>query len=615
MANVRPDCLESAYGRIETDQPRYQPLDTVRVRVWGRGQGDLDTRARVWACDPQQNLTAEFELELEDNYGEVRFPAGGALGVHYLYVQFPGETRNGGRWSRYLNFEVDCDTAVQTGDPDFDDLFPFTRDHMRLGRREYETPSGRFVGYISGDTWHFDGLWLRDWIYQAPAFRFWEREMTCGLDRFLERQREDGMIHDGIERSGRTWRVGLESDVEYILVLGVWSAWQATGDDEWLRAALPKLEQALAYIQSDPTHWDPAHGLIKRQHSCDTWDYDIDGATDKGEGRHVIATCDQSGYALAFHRMSLLYAHLGDETRAEAWGQRARAYRRQANALLWDGAKYQHHFHLDAIDHDGFDESQQLAMGNTWAVTRGLAAPDQARSIVDEYRRRHEQTGDVYPWWSLQPGYPDELGYWKDSFRQQGAYANGGLMPWVGGELCRGALQNGREEYGVQLLRQWADHLRRTGGAHVWYFPDGQPGFRTTNEVNYTGWGMGEWLNALVEGLAGIRDEGSLLSQVELSPRWAAAGVQNARVAARYAASKGYLSYGYTQGGDSIALNCTGSGRGVRFHLLLPPGWAVSEVTINGAPVAFEVALEDESPYVNFAGELDGVTRVVITRG
>ena len=97
---------------------------------------------------------------------------------------------------------------------------------MRLGRRQYETPQGRFVGYMSADTNHFDGIWLRDWIYGLPAYKFWELDMTCGLDRFLEAQTDNGMVPDGIERDGRTWRVGLESDVEYIITLAVWQTWR-----------------------------------------------------------------------------------------------------------------------------------------------------------------------------------------------------------------------------------------------------------------------------------------------------------------------------------------------------------------------------------------------------
>jgi len=476
-----PTALEGQYGRLEVERTNYIPLVTVRVKITGRAKGDKACRIRV--ADPLQRVYLEKDVELNANRGVIEFPATGTLGVHYIYLHFPGEKR----YSRYLNFRLDADTFVSA--EGLSGLFEGTRDSMQLGRRDYQTPRGRFVGYISADTWHFDGIWLRDWIYSLPAYKYWEREMLCGIDRFLEVQREDGQTPDGIERDGRTWRVGLESDVEYILALGVWDSWRVTGDDAWLKRAMPKLEQAMAYIRSDAKHWDPKNRLIKRQHSCDTWDYDIDGATDKGATRHVIATCDQSGYAMAFRGMSAMYAHLGDTVAAQRWAREAAEYAERANKLLWDGTKFLHHVHLDPIDHGNFDESKQLAMGNTWAITRGLADQRQAMSIVDEYRRRHRETGDKYPWWSLQPGYPDSLGYWKDPFRKQGGYANGGLMPWVGGELARAALQNGREAYGVELLRHYYAHVQKTGGAQVWYWPDGTPGFRTTNEVRYAGWG------------------------------------------------------------------------------------------------------------------------------
>ncbi len=184
---------------------------------------------------------------------------------------------------------------------------------------------GKMAGYISADTWHFDGIWLRHWIYGMPAYRYWERDMACGVDRFLEQQSETGMIPDGIERSGHTWRVGPESDVEYIATMAVWQTWMATGDEGWLGRALPRVERALAYIMSDPKHWDASHRLIKRQHSCDTWDYDIDGATDRGTGRHVVATCDQSGYYLAFQAVAAMYRGTGKTGQRSAVGERRRS--------------------------------------------------------------------------------------------------------------------------------------------------------------------------------------------------------------------------------------------------------------------------------------------------
>ncbi len=592
-----PTTAEGQYGRLETDRRVYRPLDAVHVKITGRTRGDASCTIRV--ADPQQKNYFEKIVTLKDNRGTVQFPASGQLGVHYIYLQWPGEKR----YSRYLNFRLDAETGIETGDRDFDAIYPFTRDAVGLGRRDYQTKRGRFVGYISADTWHFDGIWLRDWIYTLPAYKYWEREMQCGLDRFLEVQREDGQTPDGIERDGRTWRVGLESDVEYILTLGVWDTWRATGDDAWMQRALPRLEKALAYIRSDPKHWDPANRLIKRQHSCDTWDYDIDGATDKGTSRHVIATCDQSGYYLAFRAMSEMYRHLGQSDKSTQWAAEADGYRERAAKLLWDGTKFQHHVHLDTIDHGDFDESRQLAMGNTWAMTRGLASPGQSLRIIDEYRRRHKETGDKYPWWSLQPGYPDHLGYWKEPFRFQGGYANGGLMPWVGGELCRASFQNGREPYGVELMRQYAKHLRDTGGAQVWYWPDGTPGFRTTNEVNYAGWGMAQWVDALIEGLAGIRDTDSAMRRVEVSPRWAAAGITQARATARYAASEGYFSYIWSAEPNSISIEYSGSSDAVTFRVLLPRGFAPRAVTINGTDLKFDREDVGDSIYIRFQPE------------
>ena len=591
-AEQRRTNTEGHFGAIYTDKRAYRPLDLVKVEIRGRASGDRRCRIRV--ADPAQRVYFERDVDLTGNRGAVSFPASGPLGSHYVYLGWPGELR----YSRYLNFRLDAETGVETGDPDFDRLFPFTREAVLLGRRDYQTKQGRFVGYIAADTLRFDGIWLRDWIYSLPAYRHWEQQMLSGLDRFLETQNADGMIPDGIQRDGRTWRVGLESDVEYILVLGVWQSWQATGDDAWLRSVLPKLEKALAYIQSDSKHWDSTNQLVKRQHSCDTWDFDIDGAGSPGGRRHVIATCDQSGYYQAFQAMSLMCRGLGDETAAQSWAGRAREYRERARKLLWDGTKFLHHVHIDLIDHDGFDESKQLAMGNTWAVTRGLATREQSASIIDEYRRRHKETGDAYPWWSLQPGYPDDLNYWKDSFRRQGGYANGGLMPWVGGELCRGAFQNGRETYGVELLRQYAAHLRKTGGAQVWYWPDGTPGFRTHNEINYAGWGMAPWVQALLEGLGGISDLASTLRVVEVAPRWPATTVKRARVTVRYAASGGYFSYVWSRGARNITITFSGSGEKARVRVLMPFGVKPKAVVVDGKPGHFDIEHIAGSEYV-----------------
>lgn len=606
---VRSLATMGVFGRLSTDTHVYHPLDTVVVSVGGRDKGDQSCRIRV--CDPNQNCYFETDIILNNNCGETRFIAAAPLGIHYVYLIWPGEKKH----SRYVNIEVDAQTEIVSGDADFDQLYPFTHDVVRLGRRDYQMPNGRFVGYISPDTRHFDGIWLRDWIYGLPAYKFWEREMTCGLDRFMDEQTDDGMLPDGIERDGRTWRVLVESDVEYIAVLGVWQSWQASGDDAWMSATIPHLEKALNYIQSDPKRWDPKYRLVKRPHSCDTWDFDIDGAPKDGKGRFVIATCDQSGYYLAFRAMSQMCQHLGRQQDAEQWADKAEAYRRRAVELLWDGGKFLHHVHLDSIDHGAFDERNQLAMGNTWAMTRGLATHEQSQKIIDEYRRRHKATGDAYPWWSLQPGYPDELGYFGKDYCKQGGYANGGLMPWVGGELCHAAFLHGRERYGIELLHQYADHLRRTGGAYVWYWLNGEPGFRTTNEVSYGGWYMAPWIDALMDGLAGVNDADYLMQKISVSPRWAATNVEKVCVTNCYAASGACFSYlmQIDKANSTLALSYTGSGNTADFSVLLPEGWTPKSLTIEGQPIDFHLTQIDTSCYVVFQSSVTGVNKAVLT--
>ena len=606
---VRPEATMAAFGDLTTDQRSYRPLDLITLRITGRDRGDRRCRIRV--CDAQWCDYHEADIELSDNVGETSFYAAGALGVHWIYLYFPDSDRH----MRYANFVVDGETTVETGNPDYDTLYPITKEALQLSRRDFVTERGRFVGYISGDTWQIDGVWLRDWIYQLPAYQYWEREMTCGLDRFLEAQEPNGSVPDGIKRDGTTWRMAVESDVEYILVLGVYDTWKVTGDDVWLAQALPRLKKALGYIRDDEMRWDEAHQLVKRGHTCDTWDFELHGSAEFLGKRFVVATCDQSGYYLAYKAMAEMLHRIGENEQAEDYDKGAEAYRSRANALLWDGGKYLHHVHLTSIEHPGFDESRQLAMGNVWAVTRGLSDHAQAVSVIQEYQRRHEETGDAFPWWSLQPGYPDELGYYDEAYCQQGGYANGGLMPWVGGELCRACFENGMEQYGVELYRSYVEHLRRTGNrVHVWYWPDGQPGFRTPNEVPHTGWGMAEWLHALVEGLAGLKDVGGRMQTMEVAPRWAVTSETEIRAVVRYAASNSYFAYRMRVAATEkiVLLEYTGSGQTARFHVLLPEGWRPESVSMDGTSLEFSKEEIEQSQYANFSCPIEGLGRLEI---
>jgi len=662
-AQPRPEATLAAFGDLSTDRSLYHPLDRVTIRVTGRAKGD--DRCFIRVEDAALTPYFEAEVRLHNNEGSATFPAAGQLGVHWIYLRFPDteevsaatacvppvsgpnaqappphpsavplyyasnfgrpdvgpnrKTSGGSRgpdWHvRYANFVLDAETTVQTGEEAYDTLYDITKRRLSLNRRVFHFPSGSMAYYCSADTWATSAAWLRDWIYHLPAARFWERELTGGLKQFTEVQQRDGILPDIIRYDGTTYRMSVESDLEYIAVMGVWGIWRITGDAEWLAAQMPMLEKSLAYIQSDPIRWDAERQLVTRGHTCDTWDFEIGGEEHFVGGRKVIATCDQSGYYLAYEMMAEMLASLGDARKSQEYAEKAESYRERANALLWDGVKYLHHVHRTPIKHPGFDESQQLAAGNTWAMSRGLATPEQAQSIIDEYKRRHERTGDAFPWWSLQPGYPDELNYWPDMPHcAQGGYANGGLLPYVGAELCRSCFKFGRERYGLELLKQYTDHLKATENrVYVWYWPNGEPGMRTANEVPRAGWGMAEWLAALLEGLAGFTDEAPRMARVRLAPRWAVTDCREAYVSVRYEVNDSYFAYRMKIDRDrhTLALQCAGSGESAQFHLLLPQGWKAVRILADGAPIRFNLADMGQSHYVDFTGKIDFASVIV----
>jgi len=113
-------------------------------------------------------------------------------------------------------------------------------------------------------------------------------------------------------------------------------------------------------------------------------------------------------------------------------------------------------------------------------------------------------------------------------------------------------------------------------------------------------WGGGLCMAALVEGLAGVAEGDVAFRKARVSPRWPAAGVKNADVTIRYAASAGYVAYRYRHdpAARSIDLLVTGSGDAADVRVLLPAGAnrAVA-ATVNGQPVPAEAMRVGGSSY------------------
>jgi len=112
--------------------------------------------------------------------------------------------------------------------------------------------------------------WVRDHIHTMKAYKYWEKDMGSYIDFFIGRQSAKGMYYDywesyknqnvgqlfftncfdrqfyfvDVENQNFFFRMPMEADLEYLLVEGVYTNWQTSGDVEYLKKWLPALEKA-----------------------------------------------------------------------------------------------------------------------------------------------------------------------------------------------------------------------------------------------------------------------------------------------------------------------------------------------------------------------------------
>jgi hypothetical protein len=565
--------------------------------------------AELRLYDARARPTGVWRLQVHDGAAEAAVTPRGALGPRMAIVLIDG--RIAGASSAL--FTLDAHTGIRTGQPRFDELYPQVRAFMRQDVAEYMLDGAKVRGYRSPDN---DLLWLRDHTYQARAFRYFEPDMTSLIDAFRRAQRPDGSFPDYLARPEHgvvAGRAQVEADVEYLFVQAVYEAWQATGDDAWLRTNLVAMRRGLAYTMSDPLRWDAAHQLVKRPFTIDTWDFaygptTIDPTTGRPAPRHWIDDRtiwgifhgDNTGLAFALELLARIEAHLGDPAAAARHRAAAAGIMDRLNRLSWNGAFFTHQVHLTPFRAPGVDESRQLSLSNAYALNRSVLQPRQARAIVDEYFRRR-RVDSFAEWYSIDPPFPaGSFGLGGRPGEQPGEYVNGGIMPLVGGELARGAFGVGAERYGFDILARYHALISATNASYLWYYPDGRPGISGPETLPTDGWGASAMLGALIEGAAGVEDLDARYRVVRLSPRWSYTDdVRTARVVARYAASDGYVAYDWQRSATSLRLTFTGSGEQATVRLLLPEGiMSIARVTLDGQPHPYTIETVFGSRYV-----------------
>jgi hypothetical protein len=123
------------------------------------------------------------------------------------------------------------------------------------------------------------------------------------------------------------------------------------------------------------------------------------------------------------------------------------------------------------------------------------------------------------------------------------------------------------------------------------------------------GW-TGSVIQALFEGMAGIKDKGAAFSRTALTPRWESAHVHSAEITVRYPASRGYCSYKYSAEDHKLLLEFTGSAEGFEVEILQPLKRQIQSVKLDGRSIETKRRKIGASTYVILPSIQSGVHRI-----
>ena len=491
--------------------------------------------------------------------------------------------------------------------------------------------------------------WIRDQVHVMKAMKYLHPDMESFLEFFLINQTEEGLFYDYImpltygsagdrknifnkrywkvfpEDSIQMHRLPVEADVEYLVVEGVYAAWQSSGDTAFIKKWLPSLEKGMHYSMHDPLRWSEKFGLVKRGYTLDTWDFmllpapraeytrnggnvqkgifDIDEKTPMG-----IMHGDNSGMLAAGRQLSNMFKAVGDAEKSTQWDKQAGIFRDKTNALCWNGKYYAHFVEVDKQPpYLKMDQRNTLSLSNPYDINRGLPTEKMAESILKTYQQLKETNKDhsFAEWYGVYPPVEPHFADYKP-----GSYMNGGVNTIVAGELAKAAFQHGFESYGIDILQRIINLIKKhNGDLPVAYTPEGKVDAGIPDN-----WGQAAVYSALVEGLAGIIDKSSGFHEVEISPRWLAAGKTTADVTIAYGPSGNAVSYKYVfdEAKRKITLNTGGSFHNSNVRILLPAKFGKVDAAVNKSRHQLRIEKVNQSSYVVISG-IEGKDNVEIS--
>lgn len=482
----------------------------------------------------------------------------------------------------------------------------------------HTTMQDRRVIFVDGRQIMCSNNWVRDNCHQMKAYKHWEYDMKSFIDFVTEHQSEKGFFPEFLKMLDEPYlppdipdecridfkednyafmRLELEADVEYLTVESAVYIYQVTGDDAWIEKLLPKLEKAVNYCTSDEKRWDRKHGLMKRPFTIDTWDFPYhDGMARKIDDATPMSIMhgDNSGIYQAMCQLAWLNERLGKKEAAEAWRERAAALLKNINKYLWNGKFYIHQLHLN---HSGEDEleNERLSLSNAYDMNRGITTYEQNIKIINEYIKRGEKTGAFAEWLTLDPPY-EKFPAWQNEYVKKGSYVNGGVAPFVAGELAKAAFRNGMEKYAYGILTRIQKLYKENGFLQFTYNPHSLKG----EQNGPSGWGSAAVLSAIEEGLAGITDTDVQYRKMRFAPCWPVSDYDELRYITGYELGKVRIETRYSRFEEGLLYDLISPSSEIDCHIYLPEGKKLKYVTVNGEKIDAVNSFIGESSYADF---------------
>lgn len=480
--------------------------------------------------------------------------------------------------------------------------------------------------------------WVRDHIHTMKAYKYWEKDLGSYIAFFMGRQTQIGMYFDywesykdhnvgqlfftncfdrqfyfvDVENQNFFFRMPMEADLEYLMVEGVYTYWQTSGNTAYLKKWLPALEKGMKYLMIDALRWSAKSLLVKRPYTIDTWDFTSQPDSLKGVNRllgHIDNTAetpkgimhgDNSGMYQACKQLAQLYKIIGQPEVAKAWSLQGDLFLQRLNLVCWNGKFYSHFIPEDPYPaHIKSDPINSIGLSNTYSINRGTTTLEMAASIIETYREIQEKTKteSVAGWYGIYPFIYPHFGNYA-----VGEYMNGAILPLVGGELCKAAFQNGYESFAVEQLDILEKIIKKNNGR----IPGCINGDGTAQaEAIPAEWGQAAFVSAMVEGLAGVVDKGVQFSEVEISPRWYFAGVNETSVNVGYGNDGEQVNYQYNFNPKTkrLLLNTEGKFENFTVRVPFPEGAKSASAVINNKNATVETDNVNGSKYAVMKGK------------